>query len=85
MCIGCGARAPQSELLRVWQPPGGDLALAAYGRTGRSGYLHRREECWAKFAARKGPVRSLGRTVDRGVRGTFVEGLRRVGPPAMKR
>jgi len=75
-CTGCGTRAPQSELLRfVAAGPG--LALDSGRREpGRGAYLHPNEACWAAFAARKPPLRSLRRSVDRNQRALLVEQLR---------
>lgn len=69
-CMGCGERAPQHTLLRVALRTGGELAVVQRGHShsGRSGYLHERPECWRRFTARKGRVRSLGSVVDRDVR-----------------
>ena len=79
MCMGCGGRAPQAELLRITVGTDSELTVVTARRhNGRSGYLHRQQECWDRFAARKGPVRSLGRNVDRPVRLTFVQQLKRI-------
>jgi uncharacterized protein len=74
-CLGCGARAPQAVLLRISCAADGALALVQRAHTGRSGYLHAQVECWRRFAARKGPVRSLGCCVDKPRRLAFVAGL----------
>jgi predicted RNA-binding protein YlxR (DUF448 family) len=75
--MGCSARDEQAKLLRVLCEPDGKLALVV-GRQhkGRSGYLHPSKECCARFAARKGSLRSLRRNVDRAARAAFVEGLK---------
>ena len=44
--------------------------------TGRGGYLHPRPQCWERFAARKGMVRSLRMAVDRPARAALVAQLR---------
>jgi len=76
MCMGCGDRAPQPALLRVTVAPNGALVTVERApRRGRSGYLHRRADCWDHFAARKGPIRSLHRSVDKTTRLAFVRGL----------
>lgn len=76
-CIGCGARAPQAELLRVASTADGGLQLlTGRAHAGRSGYLHPDVACWERFAARKGPVRSLRQTVDKVRRLIFVQGLK---------
>jgi len=61
------------------RPPLG-LVLATRPAAGRSGYLHRRPDCWARFAARKGPVRSLGCHVDKAARQAFVRTLHATPP-----
>jgi uncharacterized protein len=76
MCVGCGERAPQATLLRLHLAVDGALRLALpRGDGGRSAYLHGTSHCWEKFAKRKGPVRSLRCSVDRGVRAAFVSRL----------
>ncbi len=82
-CVGCGQHAAQSELLRVSSGLDGALALVTGRRhLGRTGYLHPRPMCWEQFAVRKGPVRSLGRPVDKATRCTFVEELKRLDQSA---
>lgn len=69
-CMGCGERAPQRALVRLTVAATGALAVVCSRQlaAGRSGYLHDQPECWRTFAARKGRVRSLGRSIDRDVR-----------------
>ncbi|MBX3023386.1 YlxR family protein [bacterium] len=75
-CMGCGAAAPQGGLLRVVRAADGALALDVSRRAGgRGGYLHRRRDCWDRFAKRKGPLRSLRATVDRPARAALVAAL----------
>lgn len=76
-CMGCSGRDQQDNLIRVLCDPDGKLAVVS-GRQhkGRSGYLHPNRECGARFAARKGPLRSLRRNVDRAARVAFVEELK---------
>ena len=77
MCMGCGGRAPQRELLRLAVADDGSVVLVTgHHRSGRSGYLHRQAQCWERFTARKGPLRSLGRTIDKTLRATFVQQLK---------
>jgi predicted RNA-binding protein YlxR (DUF448 family) len=77
MCMGCGGRAPQGELLRLTVATDGTLAVIAGRRhAGRTGYLHPRQECWERFTARKGLLRSLGRAVDRASRAALVRQLK---------
>jgi len=58
-CVGCGGREPQRALAR-FVAAGTDLVLDRRVRqAGRGAYLHRRPACWAGFARRRGPVRSL--------------------------
>ena len=78
-CVGCGGRAPQRQLLCVRGARDGGLeVVACHRRLGRTAYLHSRPECWRQFAARKGPLRSLGRHVERRVRLALVDGLQAV-------
>ena len=77
-CIGCGGRAPQAELLRLSLGADDTLTVVSGRHSVRTGYLHRQQACWERFAARKGPVRSLGRNVNGTVRATFVQQLKRL-------
>jgi predicted RNA-binding protein YlxR (DUF448 family) len=71
MCIGCGKRERQSELLRFTRGPKGML-VSGQGK-GRGGYLHPRRECLRAFAAsRSGFVRSLKGVVSREARERYV-------------
>jgi predicted RNA-binding protein YlxR (DUF448 family) len=86
MCMGCGGRAPQRELLRLTVAADGTLAvLTARRHTGRTGYLHPSHECWERFCTRKGLLRSLDRAVDKTSRVTLVQQLKRVEQFAMMR
>ena len=74
MCIGCTKRAAQPSLLRIKSNAEGSLAVASEnGLHGRSAYLHPDRNCWAQFAARKGPVRSLARSVGKDERAALVK------------
>lgn len=76
MCMGCGGRGEQHQLLRVGCDADGNLTVVRDRKhSGRSGYLHPQRQCCVRFAARKGPLRSLRRNVDRAVRMRFIEGL----------
>ncbi len=67
LCIGCGKRENQAQLIRLSLSPSGTLRLGA--GTGRGGYLHRRQQCVQAFAtARAGMVRSLGVALSREAR-----------------
>ena len=75
-CMGCGAFAPQRELLRIVRTAAGELRLDAARRAGgRGGYLHQRSDCWTRFAKRKGALRSLRAAVDRPARAALVAEL----------
>lgn len=75
-CVGCGQRAAQADLLRFVAGPAG-LALDRHRcAAGRGAYLHPDEQCWKGFAARKAPLRSLRRSIDRAQRMAFVQQLR---------
>jgi uncharacterized protein len=86
MCMGCGQRDAQRELVRIRGAADGTLSLVA-GRSssGRTGYLHRRRDCWEHFAGRKGRVRSLGCSVDKAQRAACVQELERILLAAMMR
>ena len=76
-CLGCARIDEQRALLRIVQRGPGALALDVERRAGgRGGYLHARPECWGRFAARKGMVRSLRIAVDRAARAALVAQLR---------
>ncbi len=76
-CIGCREREAQKEMLRLVRTPNGSLRLDAAGRQpGRGGYLHRREDCWKKFAKRGGTVRSFRSAVQLQARQALLEELR---------
>lgn len=74
--MGCGASAPQRELLRIVRTAEGDLRQDGARRAGgRGGYLHQRSDCWARFAKRKGTLRSLRAVVDRPARAALIAEL----------
>jgi predicted RNA-binding protein YlxR (DUF448 family) len=60
-CAGCGARAPQSELIR-FVARNGELVPAA-DAPGRGVYTHRRLACFERAASRRAFARTLRRTV----------------------
>jgi len=79
MCMGCGGRAPQRDLLRLTVTTDGTLAVVTGRRhSGRTGYVHPKRACWERFASQKGLLRSLGRAVDKASRVTFVQQLERI-------
>jgi predicted RNA-binding protein YlxR (DUF448 family) len=83
-CVGCGTRAPQAALLRFSSAPDGRLSLISRGAArGRTGYLHPQLGCWERFASRGGRLRSLGQTVAKAQRLTFVQELKAAGHSAM--
>ena len=83
-CVGCGTRAPQLALLRFSSRPDGALMLVRQAAPrGRTAYLHPQSGCWERFAARGGRLRSLGRSVDKPQRLTFVQELKVAGQAAM--
>ena len=86
MCLGCGGRASQAELLRLGMATDDALTVVSRRRhSGRTGYLHRQQACWDRFAARKGPVRSLGRSIDAKLRATFLQQLKQLEQSGMMR
>jgi len=58
-CVGCGARASQRALRRFVAAADGLALDGARRQAGRGAYLHADRACWAAFARRRGPVRSL--------------------------
>jgi predicted RNA-binding protein YlxR (DUF448 family) len=85
-CVGCSERAPQRALVRVVAAADG-LALDQPGRRapGRGAYLHAAPACWAAFARRRGPVRSLRRTPGVEERARLVEALAARTAPEVQR
>jgi predicted RNA-binding protein YlxR (DUF448 family) len=62
-CVGCGRKAPQSELLR-FSAPGGTLAPDPDRRLpGRGAYTCRSEACFERARARRAFARVLRRAV----------------------
>ena len=74
-CVGCGERAEKPSLLRVVVAVNGLAPDPGARVPGRGAYLHRTSSCWAQFARRRGPVRSLRVTPVRGDRERLVEQL----------
>ncbi len=64
-CVGCGATAPQADLVRFVADAGTLRLDVARRAPGRGAWLHRR----------RGPVRSLRRTPDRAQRERLVQML----------
>ncbi len=63
-------------MLRVVRDTSGGLMIDSSRRAGgRGGYLHRAEDCWARFLRRKGMVRSLRAAIDRPARAALVSKL----------
>lgn len=60
-CAGCGARAPQSDLIRFVAREGELVAGAS--TPGRGVYTHRRLACFERAASRRAFARTLRRTV----------------------
>lgn len=84
MCLGCAGRSPQHDLLRLALTGDGGLVLVHGPRhSGRSGYLHRQPDCWIRFAARGGRVRSLGCALEKRARVVLVEELQRTEQSAI--
>jgi predicted RNA-binding protein YlxR (DUF448 family) len=76
-CLGCNRREARDRMLRFVRDERGRLAIDITRRAGgRGGYLHRTEDCWERFAQRKGVVRSLRAIVDRPARMELVEQLK---------
>ena len=60
-CIGCGRKAPQTELLRFVATSG--TLTAGAGRPGRGAYTCRRLSCFERAVARRAFNRTLRRNV----------------------
>ena len=60
-CVGCGRKAPQSELLRFVASDG--LLVLGTGRPGRGAYTCRRLSCFERAVARRAFNRTLRRNV----------------------
>jgi uncharacterized protein len=60
-CVGCGRKAPQSELLRFVAEEGSLVPGA--GKPGRGAYTCRRLSCFERAASRRAFNRTLRRTV----------------------
>ena len=61
-CVGCGRRAPQSELRRFVAEDG--KLVSGAGRPGRGAYTCRRLSCFERAIARPAFNRTLRRTVE---------------------
>jgi predicted RNA-binding protein YlxR (DUF448 family) len=60
-CVGCGRKAPQSELLRFVAEDG--RLVPGGNRPGRGAYTCRRLPCFERAVARRAFNRTLKRTV----------------------
>jgi uncharacterized protein len=60
-CVGCGRKAPQSELLRFVAEDG--KLVSGTGKPGRGAYTCRRLPCFERAVARRAFNRTLRRTV----------------------
>ena len=60
-CIGCGRKAPQSELLRFVAPEG--VLTPGPKKPGRGAYTCRRLSCFERAVARRAFNRTLKRNV----------------------
>lgn len=67
------------EMIRIVRSDGEPFLVPdwMFRAPGRGGYLHDAAECWKEFARRKGSLRSLSVSADRGSREKLVENLRR--------
>jgi predicted RNA-binding protein YlxR (DUF448 family) len=74
-CAGCAGRAPKATLLRFVGRGDGLSPDPAQRAAGRGAYLHRDPQCFDAFVRRRGPVRSLRRSVGRPERERFVAAL----------
>jgi predicted RNA-binding protein YlxR (DUF448 family) len=60
-CVGCGRKAPQSELLRFVAEDG--TLVPGTGKPGRGAYTCHRLSCFERAMARRAFNRTLRRTV----------------------
>ena len=60
-CVGCGRKAPQSELVRFVAQDG--KLVAGTGRPGRGAYTCHRLSCFERAASRRAFNRTLRRTL----------------------
>jgi predicted RNA-binding protein YlxR (DUF448 family) len=60
-CIGCGRKAPQSELLRFVASDG--ILVSGVGQPGRGAYTCRRLACFERAVERRAFNRTLRRNV----------------------
>ena len=60
-CVGCGRKAPQSELLRFVAQDG--VLVSGSGEPGRGAYTCRRLSCFERATADRGFNRTLRRNV----------------------
>lgn len=77
LCVGCGTRDVQQQMLRFSLGEGGKLVFGP--GNGRGGYLHPRRQCVQSFAARTGFVRSIGVVLSQAVRQAGVALLEQTG------
>jgi predicted RNA-binding protein YlxR (DUF448 family) len=76
-CVGCGERDVQGRMVRLARDAAGALRVdPKRSLPGRGAYLHRAEECFSRFAKRRGMVRSLRSAVDTPTRAQVVAELR---------
>jgi uncharacterized protein len=61
--VGCGRKAPQSELLRFAAPEGTLVADRGRRLAGRGAYTCRSVACFERARTRRGFARTLRRTV----------------------
>lgn len=67
-CIGCGRRAPQSDLVRMCVEPDGDtkrvVVCEGRERTGRGAYLCRKNACLERALMRRALERAFRTSVE---------------------
>ncbi|MGH7815505.1 MAG: YlxR family protein [Candidatus Binataceae bacterium] len=80
-CIGCMKRGAKAAMVRIAIVDGAAGADFETRRPGRGAYLHRDEECIARFTASKVKVfRSLGRSIGRAERLAIADAIRAASP-----
>ena len=59
-CVGCRAKLPKGDLLRIVRSPRGEVAVDPSGSApGRGAYLHRDRDCLDAALRRRGLARAL--------------------------
>ena len=75
MCMGCGARKPKKELIRVVRDKDGNISVDTTGRAqGRGAYVCKDPECLEKARKARKFERTFSEKIDEEVFGKIAEG-----------